>query len=61
MLMDEGVIAVRRNDAAAETRITATKDATLFRGPLVVLANGFTGGPASAGRRDQGQCARRPG
>jgi len=46
MLMDEGVIAVRRGNAAAETRITATKDATLFRGPLVVLANGFTGGPA---------------
>lgn len=46
MLLDEGVITRRRGSSVEETPITATKDNTLFRGPLVVLANGFTSGPA---------------
>jgi carboxyl-terminal processing protease len=46
MLLDDGVITLRRGNAVEEIRTTATKDGTLFRGPVVVLANSFTSGPA---------------
>ncbi len=46
MLMDKGLIAIRKGQTIKESDVTASPDKTLFRGPLAVLINGYTSGPA---------------
>lgn len=46
MFLDKGVITTLKGQTVPDKSFEATADNTLFSGPLVVLINGFTSGPA---------------
>lgn len=58
LFLDKGIISIRRGQAIPETIATANPENVLFHGPLVVLVNGYTSGPAeilAAAIRDNGR------